>query len=104
MAVKLRLRRMGNRHRPMYRLTAVDGRKKRDGRVIEELGSYDPQFRNGAGRVKFDLERCKYWISVGAQPSDTGASLLKRHGVVPHAGTKLDDQPAEAAAKAAAPT
>ena len=104
MAVKLRLRRMGNRHRPMYRLTAVDGRKKRDGRVIEELGSYDPVFRNGAGRVKFDLERCKYWLSVGAQPSETVASLLKRQGVVARAGTTLDDQPAQAAAKAEAQT
>lgn len=78
MAVRLRLKRMGRRHRPFYRITAVDQRKKRDGRVIEELGYYDPINADQSKQVKLASERIAYWLSVGAQPSDTVRNLIKR--------------------------
>ena len=77
--VVLRLKRMGRAHRPFYRLGAMDKRNPRDGRVIEELGWYDPI---AAGeQIKFDTERVKLWLSVGAQPSDTVRDLLRKVGV-----------------------
>lgn len=77
--VVLRLKRMGRAHRPFYRLGAMDKRNPRDGRVIEELGWYDPI---AAGeQIKFDTERVKHWLSVGAQPSDTVRDLLRKVGV-----------------------
>ena len=81
MAVKLRLKRLGRRHRSFYRLTAIEGRNPRDGRVLEELGFYDPQNKEQAQQVKLDAERIKYWLSVGAVPSDTVRSLLKKNGI-----------------------
>jgi len=92
MAVKLRLKRMGSTHRPVYRLTAVDGRKKRDGRVIEELGQYNPLTKDEAKQVAFDLDRCAYWLSVGAQPSETVAALLHKSGLTAKSGTKTEQQ------------
>ncbi len=77
-AVRLRLKRMGRRHRPYYRVTAVDGRKPRDGRVIEELGSYDPLLADESKQITLNRERIDYWISVGAQPSETVAGLIRR--------------------------
>lgn len=81
MAVRLRLKRMGRRHRPFYRVTAVDKRKKRDGRVIEELGYYDPLHADESKQVVLRVQRIEYWLSVGAQPSDTVRGLMKRCGV-----------------------
>ena len=81
MAVKLRLSRLGRRHRPFYRLAAVDSRTKRNGRVVEELGFYDPLAKDETAEFKVDKERAEYWLSVGAQPSDTVKALLKRSGV-----------------------
>ena len=81
MAVKLRLKRMGRNHCAYYRLNAVDSRRPRDGRVVEELGTYDPQNKNAEAQVKLNADRIKYWLSVGAQPSETVAGLLKRAGV-----------------------
>lgn len=78
MAVRLRLKRMGRRHRPFYRVTAVDGRKPRDGRVIEELGLYDPLLADESKQIKLNRERIDYWLSVGAQPSDTVRDLIRR--------------------------
>ena len=78
MAVRLRLKRFGRRNRPFYRVTAVDGRKARDGRVIEELGFYDPANKDVAQQVRLDSERIRYWLSVGAQPSDTVRGLIRR--------------------------
>jgi len=72
---------MGRRHRPFYRLAAMDSRAKRDGRVIEELGFYDPTTRDESRALKLNKERAEYWLSVGAQPSDTVRALLKRGGV-----------------------
>lgn len=91
MAVRLRLKRLGNRNRPFYRLAAVDQRQKRDGRVIEELGWYNPTAADDK-RAELNTERCAYWLSVGAQPSETVASLLRKAGVDPKPGAK---QPAE---------
>ena len=79
--VKLRLKRLGRRHRPYYRLNAIDQRSPRDGRSIEELGTYDPLESDESKQFECNEERVKYWISVGAQPSETVAALLKKAGV-----------------------
>ena len=81
MAVRLRLTRMGRRHRPCYRLAAMDARAKRDGRVIEELGFFDPLAKDADRQLKVDTARAAYWLSVGAQPTDTVRTLLQRSGV-----------------------
>lgn len=81
MAVKLKLKLLGRRHCPFYRLAAMDSRTRRDGRVLEELGFYDPASKDVAAQVKLDADRIKYWLSVGAQPTDTVRNLLKRQGI-----------------------
>lgn len=81
MAVRLRLKRIGRRHRPFYRVAAVDRRKARDSRVIEELGHYDPTNADESKQVTLKAERIEYWLSVGAQPSDTVRNLIKRCGI-----------------------
>ncbi len=81
MAVKLRLKRLGRKHRSFFRLTAIEGRNPRDGRVLEELGLYDPENRIESQQVKLNDERIKYWLGVGAVPSDTVRSLLKKNGI-----------------------
>ena len=82
MAVKLRLKRTGRRHLPCYRLNAVDSRAPRDGRVIEELGLYDPLQKDPDKQINFKRERIEYWLSVGAQPSETVANLLEKVGIL----------------------
>ncbi len=74
--VKIRLRRMGAKKAPYYRIVVADSRSPRDGRFIEELGTYDPMAE--AGKLKVDMERVKYWVSNGAQPTDTVRGLLKK--------------------------
>ena len=81
MAVKLRLKRMGRKNAPFYRLNAIDGRSPRDGRVIEELGYYDPRNKDKAKQFITNIERCKHWLDVGAVPSETVSSLLKKGGL-----------------------
>ncbi|MBL8878644.1 MAG: 30S ribosomal protein S16 [Phycisphaerales bacterium] len=81
MAVVLRMKRFGRTHRPVYRLGASDSRKPRDGRVLEELGQYDPMNKDAAAQVKLNVERIQYWLSVGAQPSETVGNLLKQQGI-----------------------
>ncbi len=81
MAVKLRLKRMGRIHAPFYRLSAIDSRSPRDGRVIEELGHYDPGQKDKTKRFVAKLDRCTHWLDVGAIPSPTVSSLLKRQGI-----------------------
>jgi len=76
MAVRLRLARMGRKKRPFYRIIAADSRSPRDGRFIERLGYYDPM-KNPAD-IKVDLERVDYWLGVGASPSETVNSLIKK--------------------------
>ncbi|MDD9207322.1 30S ribosomal protein S16 [Georgenia sp. 10Sc9-8] len=74
MAVKIRLKRMGKIHAPFYRVVVVDGRKKRDGRVIEEIGKYHPT--EEPSLIDITSERAQYWLGVGAQPSDQVRNLL----------------------------
>lgn len=81
MAVKLRLKRMGRRNGAFYRLNAIDSRTARDGRVIEELGFYDPRNKDQAKQFEANIDRCMHWLNVGAIPSETVSSLLKKKGV-----------------------
>lgn len=81
MSVKLRLKRFGRKNRPFFRLNAVDSRSPRDGRVIEELGHYDPVERDVGKQFVARLDRCQYWLDNGAIPSETVSSLLKRSGL-----------------------
>ena len=74
--VKIRLRRMGAKKAPYYRVIVADSRSPRDGRFIEELGTYDPMAEGDT--LKIDVERAKYWIANGAQPTDTVRGLLKK--------------------------
>jgi small subunit ribosomal protein S16 len=76
MAVKIRMKRIGAKNKPAFRIVVADGRSPRDGRFIEELGTYLP--RNKGDNFTLDLERAKYWLSKGAQPSDTVASMIKK--------------------------
>jgi small subunit ribosomal protein S16 len=81
MSVKLRMTRIGKRHRPFYRINAVDSRTPRDGRVIEKLGHYDPIEKDPAKQLTLNSERIKYWLSQGAIPSDTVSEILLRNGI-----------------------
>lgn len=81
MAVKLRLRRLGRTNYSFFRLNAIDSRTARDGRVIEELGYYDPRNKDQAKQFVAKLDRCRYWLDVGAIPSETVSSLLKKNGI-----------------------
>ncbi len=81
MSVKLRLKRMGRTNHAFYRLNAVDSRSPRDGRVIEELGHYDPVNKDQTKQFVVKLDRCKYWLDMGAIPSETVSSLLKKGGL-----------------------
>ena len=74
--VKIRLRRMGAKKAPFYRIVVADYRCPRDGRFIEEIGTYDPMAEGE--NIKIDLERAKYWISNGAQPTETVRGLLTK--------------------------
>lgn len=76
MAIKLRLARYGTHKKPFYRLVAADSAARRDGRFLEQLGTYDPAQQ--PPKVSLDRERIKYWQSVGATPSDTVHTLLKQ--------------------------
>ncbi|HSW44860.1 MAG TPA: 30S ribosomal protein S16 [Phycisphaerae bacterium] len=78
--VRIRLKRMGRRNKPSFRLTAVDIRGARDGRVLEELGAYIPAHKHPAERLSLKMDRIQYWLSVGAQPTDTVRDLLKKIG------------------------
>ncbi|MSR45126.1 MAG: 30S ribosomal protein S16 [Phycisphaerales bacterium] len=85
--VVLRLKRYGRTHSPFYRLAAADKRSPNDGRVIEELGWFSPTAPEGQ-QWKLKSERALYWLSVGAQPSETVTSLLRRAGIANTVGTK----------------
>ena len=78
--VKIRLRRMGAKKAPYYRVIVADSRSPRDGRFIEELGTYDPMAEGET--LKIDVERAQYWIKNGAQPTDTARALLKKIGAI----------------------
>jgi len=88
-AVRIRLKKMGRAHRPFYRVCAFDKKAPRDGRALEELGTYDTSLQNTDARAVLNAERIDYWLSVGAQPSDKVAVLIKKYGTN---GTHLDQQ------------
>jgi len=79
MAVKMRLKRMGQKKAPFYRIVVADSRSPRDGRFIEEVGYYDPN--QNPSVVKIDEEKAKKWLATGAQPTETVAKLLKVAGI-----------------------
>ncbi len=80
MATKIRLKRMGAKKNPFYRVVVADSRSPRDGRFIEEIGYYDPS--TNPATVKIDEEKALKWLSTGAQPSDTAKSLLQKQGIM----------------------
>ena len=98
--VKIRLRRFGKKNTPVYRVVVADGRSPRDGRIIEEIGTYDPLLKNN--NFTLNLDRVDYWLGVGAQASDTVNSFIKkaRKGPVEVA----DEEPAAEAVEAPAET
>lgn len=91
MAVRIRMKKMGKTHRPFFRICAIDRRAPRDGKVIEELGHYDPMVRDTDARAVLNAERIDYWLSVGAQPSRKVGTLIKKYGTD---GTHLEQQQA----------
>ena len=103
--VRLRMKSFGRLHRPFFRICAMDSRTPRDGKAIEELGHYDPMVRNVDARCVLNKSRLRYWLSVGAQPSEKVASLLKRHGVTkPLPGEPWELPPEKEVPTAAEPT
>src|SRR5690606_36434296 len=95
MAVRIRLKRMGAKKRPFYRLVVADSRSARDGRVIETLGHYDPM--TDPIRVSVNVERARLWLSRGAQPSETARRLLRQAGVFEESSEALQAPSAETA-------
>ncbi len=91
MSVVIRMKKMGRKNRHYFRICATDPRNPRDGRVIEELGTYDPHIGDTDARVTFNAERLQYWLGVGAKPSEKVAVLIKKYGP---SGTHLDVQKA----------
>jgi small subunit ribosomal protein S16 len=87
-AVAIRMKRMGRKNREYYRICATDRRSPRDGRVIEELGTYDPHVSETDARCTLNGPRVDYWLSVGAQPSDAVQVLIKKYGTN---GTRLKE-------------
>lgn len=80
MAVRIRMKKLGRKHRPFFRICAVDSRAPRDGRVLEELGTYDPMIPETDARAALNNERFAYWLGVGAQMSDRVKVLFKKYG------------------------
>jgi small subunit ribosomal protein S16 len=79
MAVKIRLKRLGAKKAPFYRIVVADSRYPRNGRFIDEIGTFDPMLEKD--NVKIDAEKAKKWIGCGAQPTDTVKALLKKNGI-----------------------
>lgn len=101
MAVRIRMKMMGRKHRHFFRIVAIDARQPRDGRVIEELGTYDPHVKETDARTTLRPERIKHWLSVGALPSERCGVLFKKYMAKFEALEA--EQKAAAAAAAAAP-
>lgn len=106
MALKIRLQRHGARHAPVYRMVVTESRHRRDGRFVENLGTYNPKARGQDQELNISVERADYWMGVGAQPSDTARSLIKRAkregAAVPAAAPAAEVAPAAETAEAAA--
>ncbi len=81
MAVRLRMTRIGRRHRPFFRINAVEAHTPRDGRVLEKLGHYDPLEKDATKQVVLNRDRVEFWLGRGAVPSDTVSEILLRHGI-----------------------
>ena len=81
MAVKIRLKKMGRKNRPFYRIVAADARAKRGGKEIEVLGHYDPLAAEKEKQFVLNRDRVQYWLGVGAQPTDTVSGLIRRAGI-----------------------
>jgi small subunit ribosomal protein S16 len=81
MSVKLRMTRMGRRHRPFFRINAIETRSPRDGKIIEKLGHYDPIEKDPAKQVALNRPRVEYWLQQGAIPSDAVSQILLRQGI-----------------------
>ena len=88
--VRIRMQRMGRRHRPFYRINAIDQRTRRDGRIIENLGWYDPIATDPDKQLSLKPERIKYWLSVGAQPSDTMRDILVKNDLMDRESWEAD--------------
>ena len=102
--VRIRMKALGRRHRPFFRICAMDSRTGRDARPIEELGHYDPMSRNAETQTILNASRIRYWLSVGAQPSHKVQCLLNKKGVkkpLPGEPWQVAETPAVAAAPAA---
>ena len=97
-AVRIRMKMTGRKHRPFFRIVAIDSRQPRDGRELEEIGTYDPMIHNTDERVKLVPDRVKYWMGVGALPSEKCAVLFKKYM------TKIERETAAAAAAPAPAT
>ena len=82
MAVKIRMSRLGRRHRPFFRINAVDSRTPRDGRILEKLGHSEPVKKDKDKQLVLNMERIKHWLDLGAVPSDTVSDILKKNGLV----------------------
>lgn len=80
MAVRIRMKKLGRKHQPYFRICAIDSRAPRDGKVLEELGSYDPMVKETDARALLKAERINYWISKGALPSENVKVLIKKYG------------------------
>lgn len=83
MAVRIRLKRVGAKNHPVFRIVVADNRSPRDGKCLEELGTYHPEKKGH--NFTIDLERAQYWIGKGAQPSDTVSSFIKKSAAAPAA-------------------
>ncbi len=79
--VRIRLKRMGRKNRPFYRIAIMDAREERDGKTIEEIGWYDPLASENDKREFIKKDRVEYWVGVGAKPTESVAAILKRQGV-----------------------
>ncbi len=98
MALKIRLQRGGATHNPHYRMVVADSRSRRDGRFVEVVGTYAPKDKKEDKQIVLKLDRVDYWVGVGAQPSDTARSLIKR--ARRRAAKEAAEAPAEATAAA----
>ena len=104
--VRLRMKSLGRRHRPFFRVCAMDSRTPRDGRAIEELGHYDPMVKDREAQTVLNVNRVRYWLSVGAQPSEKVQALLTKLGVKkpgPGEPWELPEPKVPAAAEPASP-
>ncbi|MDR1401898.1 MAG: 30S ribosomal protein S16 [Puniceicoccales bacterium] len=78
MSLKIRLQRRGNKHRPVYKIVVAESTSRRDGRFVEAIGNYDPNARGSAPELALMLDRADYWLGIGAQPTDTVKSLIRK--------------------------